>query len=197
MRLYCEKGTELYLFNLKDESPCPYFTTEEQDLYNKMSEKRQREYRASRGYLKHLIAQKTHQAAENIMLQKTSNGKLLYPPLFFNISHSQDTILIGFSNQDIGVDIEDTTKERSWKNIAEHFFSKEECAWINNDILRFYQLWTLKEARYKCAPTTPPCDISKKFETFTFENDTPNLQNYVLFNGMHKNAVYGWCTSAL
>ncbi|CAO4840260.1 MAG: hypothetical protein CNLJKLNK_00707 [Holosporales bacterium] len=197
MQLYCERGTELYLFDLKDEGPPPHFIAEEQTLFLAMSEKRKREYAASRGYLKFLIAQKTHQAAEDIILQKTSAGKLFYPSLFFNISHSQENILIGFSNQDIGVDIEDTTKKRAWQKIADHFFSKEECAWIKGDVLRFYHLWTLKEARYKCAPTMPPRDPSKKFETFMFENDIPILPNYTLFNGMHKNALYGWCIAAI
>lgn len=195
MLLYCEQGTVLHLFNLNDESPHPYFTEEEQNLFYMFSEKRKREFAASRGYLKHFIGAQTNQLPKNIVLKKAENGKILYPPLFFNIAHSNNHLLIGFSNKEIGIDIEDTTKIRAWRNIVDRYFSKEEADWIKDDVLKFYQLWTLKEARYKCDSTKTPTIKNKKFEMFSFENNKPILPNYVLHNMTHENVICGWCTT--
>lgn len=70
----------------------------------------------------------------------------------FNISHSGDFALIGVSRHKIGVDIEKIKPNRNFKGLAEAVLSKYEKAWVfENDIeQRFYQLWTLKEARLKC-----------------------------------------------
>ena len=69
---------------------------------------------------------------------------------YFNISHSKEMILIGFSDQEIGVDIE---KIRENKNL-EKMFNKicndnDYNFFINDDLSTFYVIWTIKEAYLK------------------------------------------------
>ena len=75
--------------------------------------------------------------------------------VYFNLSHSGDKLVLAISTiESIGVDIESTDKPRKVTRIAERFFSQAEIAdllGLNADqqLHRFYQLWTLKEAYIK------------------------------------------------
>lgn len=72
----------------------------------------------------------------------------------FNISHSGDYVIIALSNKnEIGVDIERIKKIKYYNRISNKFFTKEECDYINNDINKFYKIWTRKESFYKCIGT--------------------------------------------
>ncbi len=76
-------------------------------------------------------------------------------PLYFNLSHSRDRILLAVSaHRDIGVDIEYCQRQRKVDRLVQRFFSGIE----GKDLLllpeqerlkRFYQLWTLKESYIK------------------------------------------------
>ena len=75
--------------------------------------------------------------------------------LFFNISHTDDIILIAISRiEKLGVDIENVSKKRNISQIAKNYFSSKEIEAFEelpieekND--RFFALWTLKEAYVK------------------------------------------------
>lgn len=86
--------------------------------------------------------------------QYTERGKpyLNTPCAEFNISHSGDFALIGASRYKIGVDIEKMKPNRNFKGLADTVLSEDEKAWVfeQDTMQRFYQLWTLKEARLKC-----------------------------------------------
>ncbi|MFC4699975.1 4'-phosphopantetheinyl transferase family protein [Glaciecola siphonariae] len=74
--------------------------------------------------------------------------------LHFNVSHSQDKILIGIaSDRRIGVDIEHINAKRNVERIAEHYFHPREwhCDALPSvdSVCYFYKLWTLKEAFVK------------------------------------------------
>ena len=72
---------------------------------------------------------------------------------FFNISHSGNHVIVAFSDQNVGVDVEAIKKDR--RKIAQRFFTKTEIedmnAWKEEgaQIRYFYQLWTLKESYMK------------------------------------------------
>lgn len=72
---------------------------------------------------------------------------------YFNISHSGDYVVVAFSDQPVGIDIEVMKKDR--RNIAERFFTPCEITDMNEagseeyQIKYFYQLWTLKESYMK------------------------------------------------
>lgn len=92
---------------------------------------------------------------ENLSIGVNDFGKpylVEYPDIFFNISHSNNAIVIGFSENPVGIDIE----FESDKNfiIAKRFFTKKECEYIQNNsqnhLEAFYEIWTKKEAYIKC-----------------------------------------------
>ncbi len=66
----------------------------------------------------------------------------------------------GLTYKDAGVDIEKMKPNRDFKGLAEAVLSGDERRWVfggsnqvsphEEMIKRFYQLWTLKEARLKC-----------------------------------------------
>jgi len=87
----------------------------------------------------------------------------------FNISHSGDFALIGVSRHPIGVDIEKMKPTRDFNGLAEAVLSADEKAWVfeRDTMQRFYQLWTLKEARLKCDGE----GISGYFPAATFDAD--------------------------
>ena len=61
---------------------------------------------------------------------------------FFSLSHSEDYVVIAFSNSDCGIDIE-LIKERDYKKIAKRMKLR------SNSIEEFYYDWTKYEAEYK------------------------------------------------
>lgn len=70
----------------------------------------------------------------------------------FNISHSGDWVICGWSSKEIGVDIEQVKKIDI--NIAQHLFSEYEYTYLNEKNKdkqeeAFFELWTLKESYIK------------------------------------------------
>lgn len=76
--------------------------------------------------------------------------------LQFNVSHSQEYALYGFThNHSIGVDIECLCRMRNVTELAKRFFTHKEFQLIANltdeeqQQKVFFQLWTVKEAYLK------------------------------------------------
>lgn len=71
----------------------------------------------------------------------------------FNISHSNNCIAVAVCDRGtIGLDIEKQRPRKNMAKIAYHFFSEEECQWLQNQqdsLSAFWQLWTLREAALK------------------------------------------------
>ena len=106
--------------------------------------------------------------------------------LHFNISHSNDFFCCAISKEEnIGIDIEYTSKRRQWKEIAINYFHKEEIKFILKDSEnkrehKFYEIWTKKEAYLKAIgiglhvplnsfnvlnENISTCQLTQKFET--------------------------------
>ena len=95
----------------------------------------------------------------DVILKATPKGRLeLESPisnLSFNLSHSNNLVVLAVSDIRIGVDIE-FIKQRNFIEIAESCFEKEELNLLKNtnslEIQQqlFYKYWTLKEAFIKC-----------------------------------------------
>lgn len=78
------------------------------------------------------------------------NGKpylKAFPNFFFNISHSEMLVAIGFSDTEIGIDTE-KLRLPNFK-IAERFFSADEKIYIGDNPKHFFEVWTKKEAFLK------------------------------------------------
>ncbi len=75
------------------------------------------------------------------------------PDIHFNISHTHNTIAIGFSENPVGVDIE-SQHDKSLE-IAKHFFTQKEYDYIScenkNQDIAFLEIWTKKESYIKCS----------------------------------------------
>lgn len=71
---------------------------------------------------------------------------------YFNISHSGRWVVGVFSDCEVGIDIEEIKPIDL--SIAENFFSREEYSYLmnvkqNEQLLAFYELWTIKESYIK------------------------------------------------
>lgn len=86
-------------------------------------------------------------------LSQTETGKpffVNYPTVYFNISHSGEVVICGFSNQTIGVDVEKIGKVYP-EVISDSFHEVEQCRYMDssNKEKTFYEVWTRKEAYVK------------------------------------------------
>ena len=96
---------------------------------------------------------------ESIVFQKNEYGKpyAVDLPVYFNISHSGDMVVCAVSEREIGTDIE---KIRSINaRTAEKFAGLQELEYIKNSDNGFFEIWTLKEAYFKCIGTGLSSDI--------------------------------------
>lgn len=104
-----------------------------------------------------IIIEELNISNKYIKFEKNRYGKPYlkeYPQFNFNISHSEDFVVCGIDDKNIGIDIE-AVKYIEYQEIAKSFFSKNEFDYIiknNPDIQlnKFYEIWTLKESYIKC-----------------------------------------------
>jgi len=104
--------------------------------------------------IRHVLMQQLSLKNEEIKILKGEWGKPYIEglPVYFNISHSGDYVVCAFSQQEVGIDIEQIQKVDL--NIAKRYFTKFE----HKDLLAqkedqrldyFFLLWTLKESYMK------------------------------------------------
>ncbi len=74
------------------------------------------------------------------------SGKLTHKNCFLSLSHSRNLVVLALSENPIGIDAEDTSKKRNYKNIC-RFLKWKNCP----DLNEFYKLFTKYEANYKLA----------------------------------------------
>lgn len=115
----------------------------------------------ARGLLRHLLGARLGQTPQSLTFRTGPHGKpFIEPParqapLYFNISHSGDYVLIALSGtHEIGVDIEQQVPDRELPNIAARVFADAEYQiWsrlpAEKQEAAFYQLWTRHEAGLK------------------------------------------------
>lgn len=136
-----------------------------------------RNFLCSRGCLRLLLSSYCGVAPASIKLVNLEHGKPSasdFPQLFFNVSHSGDLLLIGFSDRIVGVDIEKIREKVDFKGIIKRFFSEKEAAsWKlfgqGSPVEAFYRGWTRKEAWLK-ATGEGIAGLGKCEVSFTAEN---------------------------
>ncbi len=106
-----------------------------------------------------MISDKCGISPDNIVFDKTESGKpfAINADIYFSLSHSSDIVVCAVSEKEIGVDIEKIRKIRF--KAAEKFATESEIAYIGNVENRFFEIWTLKEAFFKCKGTGLGADI--------------------------------------
>jgi 4'-phosphopantetheinyl transferase len=96
----------------------------------------------------------------SFQIELSPKGKPFFancPDIFFNISHSQTTLAVAFSRNEIGFDIENIHRHRSSSAIAKRFFTKQEIELCDRENQvspdMFLRIWTAKEAMLKLSGT--------------------------------------------
>ncbi len=112
-----------------------------------------------RGLLRYLVGHYSGQSPQQVVFSKGRYGRLFLdhaPGLSFNLSHSHEVVCIAISRSfQVGIDIEFSDPFRAQLDIADQYFTMEECSMIRSSApderhLAFFRLWTLKEAYIKC-----------------------------------------------
>jgi 4'-phosphopantetheinyl transferase len=78
--------------------------------------------------------------------------------MFFNLSHSAGVSVLAFDPaNEIGVDVEQIRKNFEYRPIVDRFFSDDDKRYLDSPgkepVLRFYEIWTRKEALLKAFGT--------------------------------------------
>ena len=170
--------------------------TEQQKLQKITVEAKRHAFVVCRFVAKQLIGEFFGLDPLTLRFQYTERGKpyVNVPGVEFNISHSGDYALIGVSHHKIGVDIEKMKPNRNFKGLAEAVLSEDERRWVfggsnqvsphEEMIKRFYQLWTLKEARLKCDGD----GLAGHFPAATFDAEKGwGYLNYFVYLYFNKN----------
>lgn len=129
--------------------------------------------------------------AEN--LRYLPNGKPVADNCFVSVTHSGDSAAVCASNRPIGIDMEKADAVRDFRKIAERFFSEKELEYYKeNPIpLRFYEIWTRKEAYSKISGDGLK-DIFRKTDTLSLDGysfKTESCGEYVITVCEAKNSV--------
>jgi 4'-phosphopantetheinyl transferase len=121
----------------------------------------QKRFIAARGILRQLLSTYLDLPAKSIVFEYSDRGKptlaksINYNDLQFNLSHSQDLAVYGFTlSRKIGIDLEYLKPLTDAKAIASRFFAATEkeliCSLTGEEQQQvFFQLWTAKEAYLK------------------------------------------------
>lgn len=106
-----------------------------------------------------MISEKCSLPEESIEFRRNSFGKLFAAnaDVFFSISHSGNIVLCAVSDKEIGADIEKIRNIRF--DAAKKFAGASELEYIGENLNRFFEIWTLKEAFFKCKGTGLGADI--------------------------------------
>lgn len=156
VHLWC---ANLNISTKKQEEYWNYLSQEEQARSQRFRfEKHKNHFIAARGILRILIGRYLKTNPSDIYFEFGEFGKPFlskHKNLQFNISHSEDYALFGFTlNNSIGVDIEYTLKEIDFNAIAPRFFAPNEVEKLFalpsfKQVEGFYSCWTRKEAFIK------------------------------------------------
>lgn len=124
---------------------------------------------------------------KKIVFEKSKHGKpflLDYPKFQFNISHTRNAIAVGFSNSEIGIDIEPVKPIDL--AIANRFFTSSEQDHIishDNPDYALYEVWTKKEAYIKYLGTglsTPLNSFNVLDDSLRTMMNTFSLEQYII-----------------
>lgn len=104
--------------------------------------------------LKEILNQDFNYTLETLEYNKYNKPYLPNNPLYFNISHSKDTVVIVIDEHEIGVDVE--YFDRFNDKIITKIFNEKEVEQIKNAITpnkEYSKLWCMKESFLKCIGT--------------------------------------------
>ena len=111
----------------------------------------------ARALLRTQLGERLNLAPESLVFERGEHGKpalVLGNSLQFNLSHSDDWVVLAIADNRIGVDIESTARKNDVMAIADRYFFGSEIAELTSfepseQRQRFFDYWTLKEAYMK------------------------------------------------
>ncbi|MFC3196191.1 4'-phosphopantetheinyl transferase family protein [Parapedobacter deserti] len=115
-------------------------------------------FKAAHAVLRTLLSRETGVDPPAVCFEKGHHNKpLLFSPandsIGFNLSYTENTVMIGLAHHSIGVDVEWLKRPLDVEDLLQACFSTREIAFIKSckeeASLRFYTLWTRKEAILK------------------------------------------------
>ncbi len=121
-------------------------------------ERDRRRFRAARGVLRHILAAYVDSDPRQVGLAYGAQGKPFlaqHPDLQFNLSHTQDVLVVGVTRgRRVGIDVERTIPESVVDEVRETVSSEPERLRLDRldgaaRRVQFSQLWTRKEAYIK------------------------------------------------
>jgi len=123
-----------------------------------------RDYAAAHALLRRVLAIITRQAPEHLAFDKGESGKPFLTksrhvpaPPHFSLSHTHDLVACAISTTCVvGIDVEITSHAIDAQRLATRYFTADEAAAVggcaaDEQLTRFCELWTLKEALLKAA----------------------------------------------
>lgn len=124
-----------------------------------VSDEKKRQKIAADLLCRQMISDECSIPTEKIVFSKNEKGKpfAVNADIRFSISHSKNIVACAVSDKEIGVDIEEIRDIRL--KAAEKFACESEIEYIGTDITRFFEIWTLKEAFFKCKGSGLGADI--------------------------------------
>lgn len=127
---------------------------------------RREEYILSRALMRMALSRQYGKPFDHWQFSESSNAapELLNPkgsPLFISLSHSGNCVMIAFSDQAVGLDIEQINPRKETTSIAGKVFTIEQQSYLHalpasQLESSFYQLWTYKEALVKALKGAVP-----------------------------------------
>ena len=102
---------------------------------------------------------------KNVDIFRNENGKpflnatTAQNPLFFSVSHTNETLFIAVCDENVGIDAEIKNRQVAYASIVKKF-NQEERASIHSPV-HFLQYWTVKEATVKWLGGKLATDLAK------------------------------------
>ena len=93
------------------------------------------------------LGDKSGKAPREIVICREESGKPYAAEGCFSISHSGECVVCAVSDKAVGVDVERLRSPRL--RVACRYFTEEERDWMQEDEVRFWRIWTGKEALCK------------------------------------------------
>lgn len=137
---------------------------------------KEKQHNAGR-YIVEYVAKNILNLENSEIIIENKKPKFKYSNIKFSISHSNCWAVVGFSKNEIGIDIE-KMQERDYKAIAKRmkFDLKED------SLSDFYRCWTIFEAKYKLqqkAKSVKTIDFMNEYKISIASVETMDIENHL------------------
>ncbi len=212
--VYCKKVNWDEIDNSFDEKVAMLYTARKGKVLRLKNRKAAMVSIAAGLCLQEIIERELGIESKDLVIETNEYGKpyvIGHPEFCYNISHSEDRILIGFGNSPVGVDIECVKEKKADERVVKRCFTEWEKRYVTGDdrddlqepeeikIWRFYEIWTMKEAYLKYTGTginvpLNSFEVNPIGHTVTGEGVEHNVKNICMMDEKEGNSyIYSIC----